>query len=79
MLTVTPNDPADEEFMSNVVSEEEGSRLPEEIDESGLEMLTDIQNGQPECLTENGKFVAQENGTTEKLSRQESQTQPLSD
>ncbi|KAI3356967.1 hypothetical protein L3Q82_003602 [Scortum barcoo] len=77
LLTVTPTEREDEECVLNEVrsQQDESLRSPEESDEPSLEMSSDFQSRQLECYTENGKFVAQENGAAEKLSRQESQPQ----
>ncbi|XP_038577817.1 tumor necrosis factor receptor superfamily member 5 isoform X1 [Micropterus salmoides] len=77
VLITTPTDQTDEESTLPEVqtSQEEGfGRTPEENeDELSQEMSTDV------VFTENGNFVTQENGKTEILSRQESQTQTFTD
>ncbi|XP_070766548.1 tumor necrosis factor receptor superfamily member 5 [Enoplosus armatus] len=76
-VLITPLNPTEEESTMPEVqtSQEEGfGRTPEENeDEPSQEMSTDV------VFTERGNFVTQENGKTEILSRQESQTQTFTD
>nr|ACQ58926.1 Tumor necrosis factor receptor superfamily member 5 precursor [Anoplopoma fimbria] len=77
VLINPPTNPIEEEsIMPELQSsqEEAGARTPEENeDEHSQEVLVDL------ALTENGNYVTQENGKSTVLSRQESQTQTLTE
>ncbi|XP_051280149.1 tumor necrosis factor receptor superfamily member 5 [Dicentrarchus labrax] len=77
-LITQPTDNEEESMSPEMLSSQEESSLRtpvENEDEPSQEMSSDM--GQR--LTENGNFVTQENGKTYVLSRQESQTQTLTD
>lgn len=73
-MVTTPTDPGHDSLLTEQLSSLEEERTPVEVDDDqSEEMLTTIGVCLP--LTDNGNLLTQEIGKTEKLSRQESQTQ----
>ncbi|XP_040922434.1 tumor necrosis factor receptor superfamily member 5 isoform X2 [Toxotes jaculatrix] len=77
VLILPPSDQNENEpmFSEQQSQEECGSRTPEENEDE----LSQVVSAGGVALTDNGKYVMQERGKTEILSRQESQTQTFTD